>query len=805
MLAPDGSVRPHWQVLASSLRNLAPPQWESRTAAIQRLLRDHGVTYNIYDDAQSAARPWALDAIPFIVADHDWQVVAAGLAQRARLLNLVLTDLYGPQRLLREGWIPPALVHANPGFLRAACGTVPPGGAFLVSMGTDLVRGPDGAWRVLADRTQAPSGRGYALENRSILAAVLGESFHACGVASLGPFFQAERDVLRTLAPTRRGNPSVVLMTPGPLNETYFEHAYEARLMGYPLVEGADLTVRDRKLFLKTLEGLRRVDVALRRVDDVFADPLELRADTWLGVAGLCEAWRSGNLSLVNGIGTGVVETPALHPFLNGLCRHLLGEDLLLPGVPTWWCGQPRELDLVLENPRRWVLKPAFAYGARDPVFLDELSVAGLDAILTRVRAEPHAWIAQEALQLSTAPAWTGHAIEPRPLVWRAFCAFSGSGTTVMPGGLARVGPVPGRFIVTMQRGGISKDTWVLRPHAEPAPAEAAAAPVVLRPLRSPGGVPSRAADHLFWLGRYAERMEWHARLLRTTLQRVSGETSGGQQRERHACLRLLAALELAPPEADDRSLHAELHALLTNPSRTGSIPDLAGRLRYNAATARDRLSDDSWRLFNRLEHDAETSRTATFDATAASAQLDTLILDLAAFAGMQQENMTRGHGWRFLEAGRRIERAISSLALVSAAATLTASDDAVLTPLLEVCDSTMTYRRLHFARPALLPVVDLLLLNEENPRATAAQFARLARVFSRLPAGGSGDSGSVRARLDSLRSDLASLNLDALTSSPDAAASVLPAVCARLADGCEAISAALTEHFFSHAQRRDD
>lgn len=803
-MAADGTVRPHWQAMATHLAASTAAQWAGREASIQGLLRDHGVTYNIYNDAQGATRPWALDAVPFLLHAEEWRRVATGLQQRSRLLNAILSDLYGPQHLLREGWLPPAIVQANPAFLRAACGVTPPHGAFLVSIGTDLVRGPDGNWMALADRTQAPSGRGYAFENRNILASVMGEVFESHRVDRLGSFFEAERDALRFLAPTRRGTPSVVLLTPGPWNETYFEHAYKARIMGYPLVEGADLTVRDRKLYLKTLEGLRRVDVVLRRIDDLYADPLELRADTWLGVAGLCEAWRSGNVSLVNGIGTGAVETPALHPFLPGLCRHLLGEDLKLPGVPTWWCGQPREMAMVLENPRKWVLKPAFAYGSRDPVFMEDLPQAEIDALLARVRSEPYAWVAQETLQLSTTPVWTGTRLEPRPLVWRAFSICTGQRCTVMPGGLSRVSPVQGKFLVTMQRGGISKDTWIVNDSGPESAAEPAGPPVVLRPLRTPGGVPSRAADHLFWLGRYAERLEWHARLLRATLHRMSGEMSREQLEARRACIHLLRSAELLPPDLREGALRTELHALLADPARNGSVPELISRLRYNASAARDRLSDDSWRVFNRLERDAAMPRGSMLDVAAARGLLDTLMLGLAAFAGMQQENMTRGHGWRFLETGRRIERAIRVCDLVRTAALQAAADDAILTPLLEVCDSTMTYRRLHFASPALLPAADLLLLNEDNPRSASFQFRRLARVFSQLPTGTRGISGTEREQLDALRSDLASLNLSALSNHPDAPAEVIPAVCERLTNGVEALSASLTEHFFSHALRRE-
>ncbi len=808
MIAADGSVRPHWQGFAATMETTGPAQWDQRAAAIANLLADHGVTYNIYGDesAGAGARPWVLDCVPFIVAEAEWKTVAAGLCQRARLLNAILADIYGPQRLLREDWLPPALVFANPGYMRAACGMMPPGGSFLVAPATDLVRAPGGSWMVLADRAQAPSGKGYTLENRNLMSGVLGEIFDAANVRGLGGFFEEERDSLRYLAPTRRGTPGVVLMTPGPMNETYFEHAYMARAMGYPLVEGGDLTVRERRLFLKTLEGLRRVDVLLRHVDDVYTDPLELNAETWLGVAGLSEAWRSGNVSLVNGIGTGVVETPALHPFLPGLCRHLLGEELILPCVPAWWCGQPRELAMVLSDPRRWVVKPAFAYGPRDAVFLDELSAPDLERFLARLKAEPHAWAAQEALQLSTAPVWNGRTLEPRPLVWRTFSLLAGDRCTVMPGGLSRVSPVKDRFVVTMQKGGISKDTWIVRdaPALDPAPS-APAGPVVLRPLRTPGGVPSRAADNLFWMGRYAERLEFHARLLRTCFQRLSGESSQQKSRERRACHEILRVLELLPAEATVQHLRREVTALLFSRDRTGSVADLVSRLRYNASAARDRLSDDSWRLFNRLERDTtQTPALAAGGTTGALAMLDTLILDVAAFSGMQQENMTRGHGWRFLETGRRIERAHGILSLAGCAATLCAQDDAVLTPLLEVCDSSMTYRRLHFARPALLQVADLVLLNEENPRSVAWQFRCLGMVMNQLPWTTTGSEPHGWERLDILRSDLGGLNLQALTNNAPAVLQVVPSTCEKLKAGLEDLSGQLSRHYFSHSARRE-
>ena len=805
MMLPDGSVRPHWSAFAGFLEQCGADDLRSRAESVQRLLYDHGVTYNVFDDALGTSRPWALDLLPFLVAHDDFQAVSAGLTQRARLLEAVLQDLYGPQRLLRENLLPPRLLHANPGFLRPICGINPPGGRFLLVYGCDLVRGCDGQWTVLADRVQSPSAHGYTLENRTILSQVFPEEFHASHVCRLTGYFDHMREAMQALCPQgRRGGAGILMLTPGPRHETYFEHAFKARHLGFPLAEGADLTVRDRRLWLKTLEGLKRVDVLLRHIDDHESDPLELKTDTELGVPGLTEAWRTGSVTLANGLGSSLVETPALHPFLPGICRALLGEELLLPCVPTWWCGQPRELQLVLEQPERWVLKPAFARGARDPVFLAQLSREERSKMLDRLRATPQDWIAQEMLCLSNTPAFLQGRIQPRPLVWRVLGVGSGSETfTFLPGGLTRVSAEPDRWVVTMRSGGISKDTWVVSPQAAPpAPVkvESTTTPMI-RPARPPSGVPSRAADHLFWLGRYAERLEQTVRLLRTGIHRVGGEESELKTREASACLTLLTAAGLTP--ASTATLQDRLPSLMRDPRLPGGLPDLIGRIRFNAAAARDRLSDDTWRLLNRIERDARLPAGA-FVLTIAQATLDTLVLNLAAFGGMHLQNVTRGHGWRFLEIGRRIERASSVLTLIKAAAPMTKTDDAVLAPVLEIFDSTMTYRRFHFARPALAPVLDLLLLEDTNPRSAAFQLRELAHLTRHLPVDkNSATNGAERAIMDDLQSHLVAFPLPKLAAEPARLQQNLAALCDLLNQGLEKLSDQITEHFFSHATRR--
>ena len=803
MMLPSGGLRPHWRVFGSFLAQCGAKDIQPRLDVVQRLLRDHGVTYNIYDDALGTSRPWELDLIPLIISADEARRVADGLDQRSRLLEAILADIYGPQQLIKEGWIPAALLGANPSFLRPVVGVSPPGGRFLHITGCDLVRGADGAWRVLADRVQVPSGQGYALENRIIMSNVFPEEFNASRVQRLAEYFEAERETLRSLAPSRRGGASILMFTPGPQDETYFEHAFKARYLGFPLVESADLTVRDRRLHLKTLEGLRRVDVLLRRQEDFRCDPLELAGDEFSGIPGLVEAWRNGSVAIANGLGTGVVGTPALHPFLPGACRHLLGEELKIPCVPTWWCGQPKELAMVLDSPGRWVIKEAFVRGKRDPVFLGQLGPDARAAALDRLRAAPHNWVAQETLALSTSPAWIKDRLEPRPVVWRAFGLAHDTGFMMMPGGLSRVSPQSHGWVVTMRSGGVSKDTWVLSDGPVKAKSLLGTQPVVIRPARPPGAVPSRVADHLFWLGRYAERLEQSVRIARAALQRLSGEGVAVQTRELQGCVDLMAGLKWVPRNQALSGLKEVLRDILQNPRREGSVPQLIASLRYNAAAARDRLSDDTWRLFNRLESDAR-AQVQNFRTVTALGLLDTLVLDLAAFSGMQTENMTHGHGWRFLELGRRIERALMVAKLVKAGTESAASDEAVLTPLLEICDSTMTYRRLHYSRPRIVPAAYLLLQDTANPRGVALQIDRLFEHAAKLP----GDPASraelgERERVMQLRGTLAMPDLPAWADTPEKACEAVPGACARLVAQLEDLSHALTEHYFSHAVRR--
>ncbi len=653
----DGGVspRPHWKHLTDCLRDLGPEELGRRWAHAERRIRENGVTYNIYGDPLGANRPWQIDLVPLMIPADEWRSIEAGVVQRAHLLSLLLQDLYGPQTLLNDGRFPAALLYANPSFLRPVVGAGIPPHSYLHMLAIDLARSPDGRWWVLADRTQAPSGSGYALENRLIVSDLLPELFRSSNVLRLAPFFRAQHEALVSLSP--KPDPRVVLLTPGPHNETYFEHSYLAKYLNITLVEGADLTVRNRCLYLKTVGGLEQVDVILRRVDDDFCDPLELRSDSLLGVSGLVDAVVAGNVQVANALGSGLIESAAIMPFLPGLARHLLGEDLKLPSVATWWCGQDQALSWVLRNLDHVVVKPAFPKLGMEPVFGSELPPDQRQQFLERLQARPHQYVAQEQVALSTAPVWENSALHSRSVVLRTYVLNTGSGWVAIPGGLVRVAEASGS-VVSMQRGGHSKDAWVLSEDPVdhiplvPPPDQ----PIELR--RISRVVPSRVADNTFWLGRYVERAENIARILRTMVPRVhhAEEAELGSLLRLHACLGSRNSKLPKRKSATFPLLHNELLSLLTDTARFDSLPCILGEVARTGGNVRERLSADMMLLINRLRGSMQTKRKMPL--LEYTAQLTDCLALLSAFSGMERENINRGSGWLFMSLGRRLERA---------------------------------------------------------------------------------------------------------------------------------------------------
>jgi uncharacterized circularly permuted ATP-grasp superfamily protein/uncharacterized alpha-E superfamily protein len=770
-LSADGvNPRAHWAHLMESLRAIGPEELGRRCLRAERRIRENGITYNIYSDPLGANRPWEIDIVPFLIAADEWRYIEQGIIQRARLLSLILEDIYGSQSLLTSGHFPAELLYANPAFLRPLVGVRVPSHSYLHMLAVDLARSPDGQWWVLSDRTQAPSGSGYALENRTIVSDVLPKIFRSSNVLRLAPFFRAQRDALTSLSQT--SNPRIVLMTPGPNNETYFEHSYIARYLGFTLVEGADLTVRDRCVYLKTVDGLERVDVILRRVDDSFCDPLELRSDSLLGVPGLVDAVVAGNVKVANALGSGVIETAAIMPFLPGLSRHMTGESLKLPSVATWWCGQSYALDWVLNHLESIVLKPAFPSLGMEPVFAAMLAQAEKGKLTAQLKASPHEYVAQEQIALSNAPVWGNGHLYSRSVVLRTYVINTGNGWTAIPGGLVRVAEAEGS-VVSMQRGGHSKDAWVLwdSPVDTFSLLHPRDQPVALR--RGSPDVPSSVADRVFWLGRYVERAENTARIARSMISRVRRADPGelGCLIRLHSCLKsrhskLPKAKKRRPTS---REFEQELISVISDVKRTDSLAFTLSEVSRIGNNVRERLSADMMILIGQLRTSLEPQRDTQILEYPATL---TLCLELlSAFSGMERENINRGLGWLFMSIGRRLERAIYLTRLLrQITLPLGEQDWPLLECLLEVADSTMTYRTRYYTTLQPIAVLDVLMADESNPRALDFQLAHLVDLYQKLPRHMADDLEAMRGALAMLRSfDLRTLSYS-LPGDPSAA-----------------------------------
>ncbi len=742
---PGGACRAHWGTLAAFLGAIGSEGLIERERRVRRLLRESGVTYNVYGEDSVSQRPWRVDPVPLLLDQREWTRIEAGLRQRALLLDAILRDAYGPQRLLREGLIPPELLLAHPSFQRACAGAGYPGPHRLAIYAADLARGPDGSHWVIGDRCQAPSGFGYALENRTVLSRVMPGIYREAGVRRLAGFFRTFRRALSQLAPERE-HPNVVVLTPGPRNETYFEHSYLASYLGYTLAQGDDLTVRRGRVWLKTVEGLEAVDIIVRRVDENFCDPLELREDSRLGVPGLLEAARRGQVAIANPIGSGVLENPGLMAFLPALAKALLGEPLQFPSVATWWCGQKRELSFVLAHLSELVIKPIYR-SSNDRAELGLfLSAKERDDLKRRIRASPHLYVGQERVDFSTVPTLVDGRLEPRHAVLRGFLVADGEGFLAMPGGLTRIARSRGELQVSSQAGGASKDTWVVGPEPDEQPSLWSQIE-----RRGAGGaarnVPSRAADNLFWVGRYAERAEYCARMLRTVLLRHAESRELGDRAYRESLEILLPALTHCTgsyPGFVGKGAAARMDnpipTLLEIAAGSSQRASIASSVRAFVDTAfatRELWSSDTWRLVDGIDQLASSPAQGELDLLLD--WLDRMIGDLVGFAGLSAESVSRDAGWRFLDLGRRLERGmlLSCLLRATLVAPLRESMEAlVLESVLSASESLVDYRRRYRGFLEASSVLDLLLFETRTPRSLSYQVAAVEEHIHRLPRG---------------------------------------------------------------------
>jgi uncharacterized circularly permuted ATP-grasp superfamily protein/uncharacterized alpha-E superfamily protein len=815
MRTADGEVRPHWQYLLESLHTLGLSGIEERCREARRLIRDNGVTYNVYGDPRGVSRPWDLDLLPLLIRSDDWARIERGLMQRAELLNRVLVDLSGPRRLIHNRTLPPELVDGYPGYLLPCHGIRATGERPLIHYAADLTRAPDGSWRVIDDRTQSPSGAGYALENRVVLSRILPSLFRDSHVHRLAGFFRSMRRTLTRLAPRRNEHARVAVLTPGPSNEAYFEHAYLANYLGYSLVQGADLSVRDGALWLRTLGRLERIDAVLRRVDDAWCDPLELREESLLGVPGLLQAARAGNVTLANAVGSGVLEHPGLAPFLPDLCRTLLGEELQLPGVATWWCGRPADRAFVLANLSNLVIKPATPQNGPRWVLGPELEPPDLKALAAAIETNPFLYVAQEHVAPSTSPALIGNRLEPRPTILRAFLVSEDDGYAVMPGGLSRVALAPDTPMVSNQLGGLGKDTWVLASEPELQESLFASTDRLAPAVVQESDVSSRVADNLFWIGRYAERAEGLVRLLRVAIFRLServGDTGSCMATLLHSLtLQTKAYPGFVGDGAADRRADPvpEMLSLISDAERLGTLPQTLQALGQAAWSVRDRLSADTWRVVNDIEeHLRALTKEPPEELGRALDVLDPLITSLVAFSSLTQENMTHSEGWHFLEAGRRIERGTNLATLLRATLVpvIPEGEETLLVEaVLGVTDSLITYRRRYRSGTRVGALLDLVFQDETNPRALAYQLLSLEQLVADMPRADFVGSRTPAQRLalkllTGVR--LAELDQLAQAESEGKTRETLGSALQVVGDELAALSDALTAQYFRHEEQ---
>ncbi|WP_372424235.1 circularly permuted type 2 ATP-grasp protein [Salinarimonas chemoclinalis] len=746
LIGPDGTPRPAWARLARALGPMSPGDLARGFGSAERHIREVGISYRVHGEA--ADRAWPVAHLPIVIDAAEWKAIAAGVAQRARLMEALLAEIHAGGAA-PDGAPPAAAIVGSPNYLRPLVGVAPPGGRHLSLYAVDIGRGPDGRWWVLNDRTQAPSGAGYALENRIVLSRVYPALMERLRVQRLAPFFAAFRDGLAALG--AREDPRIGLLTPGPYSETYFEQATLARYLGLPLVEGDDLVARDGSVYVRTVSGLKRIDVLWRRVDGDYCDPLALDARSRLGVPGLVAALRAGGVAMANMPGAGAVEQPALMGFMALQCRRLLGEDPLLPNIATWWCGEPVAREEALARLETLAFADAFVPG---PSTLGaELDAQGRAALAARIRTRGVDVVGQEVVRLSTTPVWRDGTLEPRPFSLRVYAAATPSGWQVMPGGFARIAERPDARAVSMGEGTLSADVWVL--------ADAPVARVSLVPQerirRVSGHLPSRAADNLFWLGRYLERAEATTRLVAALAAARLEGGEGGPGDETVARLEgLIRALGAVPDDEEDAesadgeggggreaaavSLVAALPArdiartALDDAAAPGSVAAAIASARRAASHLRDRLAPQAWRLVSELSPGAPAGEDEIASPADTLDRAQALLERFAAIAGLVHENMTRSDGWRLLDMGRRIERGLAACRVTGALAGAGATSGD-LDALLDIVDCQITYRTRYLFGPAPAPVRDLALIDPNSPRSLAFQAERILEHVRALPA----------------------------------------------------------------------
>ncbi len=743
LTSPDGKIWRHWQKLADAYQRIGLEEMEHRHREVEQQLRENGVTYNVYGDPEGINRPWTLDPVPMVFGEQDWGTIEKGLLQRVELLNEILKDIYGNRRLIKEGFIPFEMIYNHRGFLRQMDKIKFPGKHQLIQYSADLARGPNGKMWVLHDRTDAPSGAGYCLENRAAMTRVFPDMIRENQARKITSYYQTLKNTLANLSVNNKENPRIVLLSPGPANETYFEHAYLSSFMGFTLAFGQDLTVSDGYVWLRTLKGLEKVDVIVRRVDDIFCDPLEFRSDSHLGVVGLMEAVRQRKVIVINPLGCRILENPGFMAFLPRLCQQIMGEDLILPSVATWWCGQEKEKQYVLDNLEQLIIRTIYRSNKNKSIVGAALSKEEAQHLKAEINTCPFLYVGQEMVDFSTTPSLINGKLEARNAVFRSYIVsdVEKEAYHVMQGGLSRSSPNKGIFIVSNQAGGISKDTWVLG-----ASKPASVTPKLPSPLlqQVENILPSRTGESLYWLGRYLERAVSTVRMMRIVLKKYN-ETEDETHLEKDTTLTiLLRALTLLTStfpgfteKANLKNPENELIDLVTNVGRPGTLGHSLQVLLSNGYAVRDRLSLDTWRILDSISEEWEQMKHNAPSLRSIYDSLDHLIIKIMAFNGLNIDNMTREPSWQLLNIGRAIEASIHNCTLLQSILVNKAGQE-VEKPLMELVlmcnESLVTYRYRYRSTLELHGVLNLLLIDEVNPRSLVYQVTQIYEHLGHLP-----------------------------------------------------------------------
>ncbi len=744
-------LAPHWETFFQDAQIKNPSDLDKKQQELERQIKDNGITYNVYSDVDGPQRPWSLDLFPLIITPEDWQSLESAVTHQVKLLQMILKDVYGAQTLLKKGLLPPALVQGHPGFLRGMHGVQPLGGTHLHIAAFDVARAPSGEWRLISQRTQAPSGLGYLLENRGIISKLFPQSMASLGIQSLGQSYRAFMDHMKECC-SGLGQPHIALLTPGPYNETYFEHAYLARYLGVTLVQGRDLTVRNQHLYLNTLRGLEPIHGLIKRLDDEFLDPLELREDSTLGVPGLMQVIRAGNVMVANAPGTGFLESPAVLGFLPAISNELMGTSLKLNSLPTWWCGEQAAFEDVQSDLSECVIKPTYPYNHlfddRPQTvlgqFLNEESMAQLRSSMQEQGAQ---FTAQKYLPLSQLPTWQNGQLQPHSVLLRVF-AISNSHDqwSILPGGLARLA-TQGLQIASMQRGGSSADVWVQGNTFAPAAQTQTSLNQEPELSHKKRIVTSRAAENLFWLGRYSERSENILRLVQLSLEGLSSEAQHSSTWRQW--IQIMSIRQgLIPKDAANCLMQPKLFAreLVASLDQAKNATSLGFNLRsleLAASAVRERLSLDHWHLIETTQSDFSNAaknwgQDQNYALTDVFRHLRIANEHMTAITGAQTDRMIRDDGWRLLSIGRHLERLgfLSSAlecAIICQGLERIDEDDSCFLSLLNLFDSTITFQSQFQQSRSLAALFDLLMLDKDNPRSLAWVAQTLKGRLSKL------------------------------------------------------------------------